>query len=231
MKLLAIIFIVLLFSPHIYGQSTRTRDRASDFQSKGVGLTETLLRFADQRHLPIAIEYVGRDSMNRPIDVNLRNQTIAQALGSILSHGQGYSWTLRNGMIEIKNRRASKRAEAQLNTVIPVFDIPPELRVDMACAALRRELRVALDPSLRQQGFGGHFPGNSSTIKPATLRNQTVRQILSYIVVNSGAHGWIVAGPPKCLGFTPYCGLWYLMDGDSNGTSYQMVLTKVRKNL
>jgi hypothetical protein len=231
MKALAITCVVLLFSPHVYGQSTHPKDRAHDFESKGVGLTETLLRFSDQQHLPIAIEYVDSDSMSRPIDVSVRNKTIAQALDSILSHGQGYAWTLQNGIIEIKNKHSSKRAEAQLNTVIPVFDIPAELRVDVACAALWRELRVALDPRLRQQGYGGSFLGSSSTIKPATLRNQTVRQILSYIVVNSRAQGWIVAGPPKCLGFTPYCGLWYLMDGDSNGTSYQMVLTKVRENL
>jgi hypothetical protein len=101
----------------------------------------------------------------------------------------------------------------------------------MACAVLWSELQVALDPRHQPRGYGGSFLGNSSMIKPAALRNQTVRQILSYIVVNSGAQGWVVAGPPECLGFTPYCGLWYLMDGESNGTSYQDVLMEVRKNL
>jgi hypothetical protein len=79
-KALAITCIVLLFSPHIYGQSPHPEDRAHDFESKGVGLTETLLKFSDQQHLPIAIEYVDSDSMNRPIDISLRNETIAQAL-------------------------------------------------------------------------------------------------------------------------------------------------------
>src|ERR1700694_5417880 len=136
MKALSITCVVLLFSSHVYGQSTSPKDRAYDFESKGVGLTEPLLRFSDQQHLPIAIEYVDSDSMSRPIDVSVRNKTIAQALDSILSHGQGYAWTLQNGIIEIKNKHSSKRAEAQLNTVIPVFDILAELRVDVACAAL-----------------------------------------------------------------------------------------------
>ena len=57
-------------------------------------------------------------------------------------------------------------------------------------------------PSVK--GFAGDV-GASSTIKPAKLRNRTVQDILSYIVVNSQAEGWIVSGPPKCLGFTPYC--------------------------
>jgi hypothetical protein len=109
----------------------------------------------------------------------VRNETIAQALDSILSHGHGYAWTLRNGMIEIKNRHTSQRAEAQLNTVIPFFKIGTEERVDMASAVLWRELQVALDSGLRQQGFAGSFMGNSSIVEPATLHQKAVRQILS----------------------------------------------------
>jgi hypothetical protein len=179
MKALVIHCVILLFAPHVYGQSTRVQDRASDFESKGVGLTETLLKFSYQEHLPIAIEYVDRDSMNLPVDIRVRNETIAQALDSILSHGHGYAWTLRNGMIEIKNRHTSQRAEAQLNTVIPFFKIGTEERVDMASAVLWRELQVALDSGLRQQGFAGSFMGNSSIVEPATLHQKTVRQILS----------------------------------------------------
>jgi hypothetical protein len=83
------------------------------------------------------------------------------------------------------------------------------------------------------KGYGGDIleGAEASTVKPAVLHNRTVREILAYIVLNSRADGWIVAGPPRCLGFTPYCGLWYLMDGESNGTSYHDVLMKVRKNL
>jgi hypothetical protein len=231
MKIFAIIIVVMMFSTHAYGQSVHSEDQIADFNSKGVGLTETLLKFADQQHLPVAVEYVDSDSMNLPIDVNLRKQTIARALNSILSHGQGYTWTLQNGIIEIKNRHSSKRAERQFNTVVPVFMIAAEETVAMASAMLWRELQVALDPSLRSQGFGGHFMGSSSAVKPATLKKQTVRQILVYIVLNSRAQGWIVAGPPKCLGFTPYCGLWYLMDSASAGASYQMILPRVRENL
>jgi hypothetical protein len=231
MKVFAIIIVVMMFSTHAYGQSVHSEDQIADFNSKGVGLTETLLNFADQQHLPIAIEYVDSDSINRPIEVSLRNEPIARALDSILSRGQGYAWTLQNGIIEIKNKHSSKRAERQFNIVVAVFKIAAEETVAMASAMLWRELQVALDPSLRSQGFAGDFPGNPSIIKPATLRNQTVRQILCYIVLNSRAQGWIVAGPPKCLGFTPYCGLWYLMDSASAGTSYQMVLPKIRENL
>jgi hypothetical protein len=63
------------------------------------------------------------------------------------------------------------------------------------------------------------------------LRNRTVREILDYIVTHSEAEGWIAAGPPKCLGYTPYCGLWFFIEGDAFNTSYKSVLGEVRQNL
>jgi hypothetical protein len=219
----------LLFSPCVYGQSSPNERRASDFDSKGVGLTETLLKFSHEEHLPMAIEYVDRASMDKPIDVSVRNITIRAALDSILHYGNGYRWRLRNGIIEIMNRRASKRAEDQLNKVIPVFKVQEGETAAMTSTMLWWDLQMALDPSIK--GFGGDIMGGSSTVKSTTLQNRTVREILSYIVVNSRAEGWIVAGPPECLGFTPYCGLWYLVEGEPFDTSYQVVLRKVRENL
>lgn len=219
----------LLLSSCAYGQDNSVERRASDFDSNGVGLTETLLKFAHQEHLPIAVEYVDRASMDQPIDVSLRNKTIRRALDSILLHGKGYGWRLRNGIIEITNTHASKRAEGLLNRVVPVFKIEEGETALMTSTMLWWDLQMALDPSIK--GFGGHIPGRSSTVKPANLHKRTVREILSYIVVNSQADGWIVAGPPECLGFTPYCGLWYIVEGEPSDFSYQIVLKEIRQNL
>jgi hypothetical protein len=78
----------------------------SDFTSKGVGLTETLLKFAHEEHLPIAIEYVDGASVDQLIAVSLQSKTVRQTLDSILRNGCGYSWRLRNGIVEITNRHA-----------------------------------------------------------------------------------------------------------------------------
>src|ERR1700686_3979822 len=97
-------FSFLLVSACVYGQSNPAERRAADFDSNGVCLTETLLAFSRQEHLPIAIEYIDRASMEQPIGVNLQNKTVQEALDSILLHGDGYRWRLRNGIIEITNR-------------------------------------------------------------------------------------------------------------------------------
>jgi len=220
---------LLLFAPCVYPQDNPLERRVSDFDSKGAGLTETLLKFSHEQHLPIAIQYLDRTSMDQPVEICMRNVTIGQALDSILHSGKGYRWRLRNGIIEVTNRHASPHAEHQLNQVIPVFRISEGQTVEMTSAMLWWNLQLALDPSVK--GFAGDVMGGSSTVKPATLRHRTVREILSYIVLNSQAEGWIVAGPPECLGYTPYCGLWYFIEPEPSGASYPVVLQKIRGNL
>src|SRR6267378_2940237 len=139
----------LLFSPFVYGQGDSLERRASDFNSNGVGLTETLLKFSHEEHLPIAIEYVDRASMDRPINVSLRNKTIRQVLDSILLNGNGYRWKLQNGIIEITNRHGSKHAEGLLNKVIPVFKIPERETAQKMSTMLWWQVQIALDPSIR----------------------------------------------------------------------------------
>src|SRR5256884_457497 len=153
----------LLFSPCVYGQSGPLERRASSFNSKGVGLTETLLKFSYEEHLPIAIEYVDRASMDRPMNVSLRNKTIRQALDSILLNGNGYRWKLRNGIIEITNKHGSKHAEGLLNKVIPVFKIPEGETAQKMSTMLWWQVQIALDPSIK--GFFGDIMGRSSTVK------------------------------------------------------------------
>jgi hypothetical protein len=221
----------LLFASCAYGQDKPLARSASDFESEGVGLTETLLKFSHQQHLRIAIEYVDRTSMDKPVDVSLQNKTVRQALDSILRNGTGYSWRLRNGIVEITNSRASKRAERQLNKVIPVFEISEGQTVESASAMLWWNLQIVLSPNAKEKGFMGYTMGRSSTVKPTALHNRMVREILSYIALKSEAEGWIVAGPPECLGFTPYCGLWFFIEDERFGSSYQSVLQKVRENL
>lgn len=221
----------LLLAPCGYGQDTPLERPAPDFNSKGVDLTETLLKFSHQQHLRVALEYVDRASMDQPIDVSLYGKTVRQALDSILRNGHGYSWRLRNGIIEITNRRASKRAEGQLNRVIPVFKIGEGETVAMTSVMLWWSLQMELDPSLKEKGIAGDIMGRSSAVRPTTLHNRTVRQILAYIVLNSQAEGWIVTGPPECLGFTPYCGLWHMIEGGPSDPSSKLLLQDIRENL
>lgn len=221
----------LLSASCVFGQDNPVERSASDFNSQGVGLTETLLKFSHQQHLRIAVEYVDRASMDQPINVELQNKTVRQALVSILRNGHGYSWRLRNGIIEITNRRGSKRFENQLNIVIPEFEISEGETAKMASCMLWWNLQLKLDPTLK--GFGGSILEGveTSTVRPAVLHNRTVREILAYIVLNSRAEGWIVAGPSECLGFTPYCGLWFLIEVVPSTPSYQPLLQDIRKNL
>jgi hypothetical protein len=231
MTIRATVCVFLLFAPLLHAQENSVDRRASDFGSSGIGLTETLLKFAHQQNVRIAVEYVDRNALDQPIAVNLQDKTVRQGLDSILRNGRGYSWRTRNGVIEIRNQHVSKRANQQLDTVIPVFQISDSASAKAASAMLWMNLQAKLDPSMK--GFAVSVGGGAeaSNVIPATLHNRTVREILAYIVVNSRAEGWIVTGPSECLGFTPYCGLWMLVETPPSIPSYGPLLDNIRKNL
>lgn len=227
----AIAWVFLLIASCVYGQNNSLERPASDFDSKGVGLTETLLKFSHQQQLRIAVEFVDQSSMNQAIVVTLRSMTVRQGLDTILGNGHGYAWRMRNGIVEITNSGGSKRAEKQLNMVIPDFEIAGGESAKTVSMMLWWNLQLKLDPNLK--GYGGDVleGAEASTVKPAVFHNRTVREILDYIVLNSRAEGWIVAGPPECVGFTPYCGLWLLIETVPSTPSYDVLLQDIRKNL
>lgn len=227
----AAVWSLLLLSPAIYGQGVRLGGTVSDFNSEGIGLTETLLKFSHQEHFPIAIEYVDRASLNNPIQVSLRNATIRQALNAILLQGQDYRWKLHNGIIEVTNRHARKSGEDFLHKVIPIFEIKEKTSAKMASLILAMSLQMVLDPKIK--GIAGDIMGDLGPpiVKPATLHNRTVEYILSYIVVQSGSEGWTVAGPPEYLARNPQSGLWNIIIAqEPSADSYQFVLRAMRQN-
>jgi hypothetical protein len=165
---------LLLLSPLAGAQTSLVDRRASDFESKGVGLTKTLLEFSDREHVPMAIEYVDRGSMERAVEVHLRDKDIRQSIDSILRNGNGYRWNLRNGLVEVTNTHASKRLERLLDVVIPDFQIAGGENALVASTMLWWDLQRRIDQKI--PGFGGDIAGRSSTVMPTKPRNRTVRQ-------------------------------------------------------
>ena len=227
-RVLVCVFLLFALVPH--AQDNSLERPASDFRSSGIGLTETLLNFAHQQNVRIALEYVDRSSLGEPIAVSIQNNTVRQGLNAILRNGRGYSWRMRNGVIEIRNERSSKRADKQFDRVIPEFEISDNATAKVASAMLWMNVQAGLDPSMKGFGISVGAGPEASNVSPAKLHNRTVREILAYIVLNSRSDGWIVTGPPECLGFTPYCGLWSLVETAPSNPSYRPLLDNIRKN-
>jgi hypothetical protein len=224
------VYGLLLLSSAVYGQGVRLERNVSDFHSEGIGLTETLMKFSHQEDVPIAIEYVDRSALDNPIKVSLRNTTIRQGLNAILFQSQDYRWRLHNGIVEITNRHVREGGEDLFRKVIPVFEIKEQTTAKMASVLLWQLLQMVLNPKIK--GFGGDIMGplGPPTLKPVTLHNRTVEEILSYIVVHSGAEGWTAAGPPEYLARNPQSGLWNIIAQGPSAESYQFVLRTMRQN-
>jgi hypothetical protein len=202
----------------------------AEFHAEGIGLTETLLKFSHQEHFPIAIEHVDHASLDNPIRISLRNTTIRDGLNAILLQSPDCRWRLQNGIVEITDRHAREGGEDLLRKVIPVFEIKEVTTAKMASFHLRGSLQIVLDP--KAKGYAGDILGDLGppTLKPVTLHNQTVAEILSYIVVHSGAQGWIVSGPPEYLARNPQSALWNIIAQDPSADAYEFVVRTMRQN-
>ncbi|HEY6273051.1 MAG TPA: hypothetical protein VIX19_13810 [Terriglobales bacterium] len=67
------------------------------FDVNGGGLVEALLRLGEQERVPMGIEYVDADALEKPVKISLRQVTVAQALDALLPQESGYSWRLQDG--------------------------------------------------------------------------------------------------------------------------------------
>jgi len=180
-----------------------TRREITGFNSEGMGLTATVLRFCAQEKLPVAITYIDAQSLREPLTISLGRMSVAQALDSILKQHSTYRWIWRGGMVEITNEHSPSGPRNVLDTVIPVYELRGKTTVQSASVLLWMSLELVLNPGPR--GFaGGYDPGDvSQAIGSVRLVNRSVGEILSYIVVTSGADAWLVTQPPEHLDKIP----------------------------
>jgi hypothetical protein len=94
MAIRVVVCVFLLFAPVLQAQDDSLERPASGFRSSGMGLTETLLNFAHQQNVRVAVEYVDRSSLDEPIAVSIQNKTVRQGLNAILRNGRGYSYRM-----------------------------------------------------------------------------------------------------------------------------------------
>jgi hypothetical protein len=204
----------LLFTRCVNEQDNPLERPASDFHSKGVGLTETLSSSRSSSTCELPSNTLAGHRWNSPLMSAYKTKRFGRHLILFCAMGRD--------TVGVRKMESSKSRTGVLQNAP---------KTSSTSAALWLNLQIALDPKLKEKGVGGDFPGVSSSIKPATFRGRTIRQILAYIVLNGQAESWIAAGPPECLGFTPYCGLWYKIEEESSDPSYKTVLQNIRNNL
>jgi hypothetical protein len=163
-----------------------------------------------QEQVPLGIEYVDRDALEKPISHDFRNATIGEIVRALLGGTGGYTWRVRDGVLNIAHQSTAAPGNL-LDRVLPDFEIS-KCSVGTASAALYFALYRDLHPEVT--GYAGEFdPGNpDNVIGPLKLRNTPVRHVLNLLANGSKKRAWIVRVPPGHLDQLPPDGLWTIIE-------------------
>lgn len=218
--LLAVLFGVLLVGSggSVYGDeppqlSRLLARRVSSFRVEKTSKLDALLNLGRQEHIPLGIEYVDFQALEKPISINIGPSTIAETLDAIFGRGSGYSWSVQDGVLHISHKSLRKSSRNLLDRRLPRFSIR-KVSLQDGGHVLQMTLQGDLQPQL--QGWVGSYPTGSSSKKvgPLELQNITVRQALNRLVAEAGDAAWIVQVPPGALDSLPSYGLWRVIEYD-----------------
>ena len=212
-----VIFVFGTASPHFLGNAQTEQGSAllskpvTSFTVQGLCLVEALLQLGQQEDIPLGIEYVDRESLEKPISVKMDETTAGGILEKLLGQEGGYSWRVREGVLTVGHGSAVSARENLLNRVIPQFSVPRCL-VSEANNLLLMDLELQLDPTIK--GFAGdYFPGDSQNlIGPLTMRNVPVWRVLNRLVTVNQKGAWIVKVANGPLDKLPSYGLWKIVE-------------------
>ena len=181
------------------------------FRVQGLSMIDTVLQLGQEAGVPMGIEYVDRQSVEKPLTIILRRATLGEALDQILAHLNGYSWYIVGEVIIVTHEGAATGERNLLNHVLTEFAIP-RCTLAQASNLLSMALRHDLHPDI-QAFIGNYNPGDLEKVTgPMKLHNATVREVLNRLVSATGSTAWVVRVPPGHFNEVPNGGFWTLLE-------------------
>jgi hypothetical protein len=182
-------------------------------------LLDALLQLGQEEGVPLGIEYVDREALEKPLSVKLDETTVGEIVEGLLGQNKGYSWRVRDGVLTVSHESVVSGKENLLDHVLHEFSVPRCLVGD-ACNLLHMVLVQELHPQI--QGFAGDYsPGDlQNLIGPFKLRNVPVWRVLNRLVSANKKAAWIVQVPPGHLDELPSYGLWTIVEYETPPRRY-----------
>jgi hypothetical protein len=192
------------------GLESKLSKQIADFDNHSVPLVPTLLGISAKYHVPMGIETVTAEALDRPIAVRLPKGTVADLLDVCARQVAGYRWVVREGAVDFFGKREWEQASNLFNLVIPSFRVSDE-----TADAISDKLRTAIIMRVEKPtGIIGSYLGSPDLgDKKLTFesRDATVRDILNRVVALHGSAVWIARVPEDQLSVMPGGGLWQIL--------------------
>jgi hypothetical protein len=188
--------------------AAKLEKRVELFNTSGRTLVATVLDLAYEHELPTGIEYIDEEAITKPIDIELRNESVRGIIEAIIQQAPEYRVSFSEGLVDIYAPKAREDPSNLLNKIIKNFAVTEmdTHRADMELfCALSREVAPA-------GGCGGSIAaGQWGPLKITLhLQNATIYEIVNAIIAQNGKAVWTVIAPPDKLSKIPVGGLWHV---------------------
>ena len=146
-------------NPAQAGQSpTILSKQVASFSVRGLCLVDALLRLGGQEQVPMGIEYVSRESLEKLITEDFHNTTVEGILEHLLG-SKGYCWRVQDDVVDVSHKSVTTGKANLLNHVLPTFVIR---RCSVADAS--NVLYMSLNSQLHSEvtGYAGDIHSDGS---------------------------------------------------------------------
>jgi hypothetical protein len=155
-------------------------------------MAAALLALAYEHQLPLALECVTGEAVQKPLELHMRGQSLRQVITVISASVAACRVDFAQGLVDVYPAEARTDPSDLFNTVIPEYRAVG-VDTDMA----DRMLLCALPPC--SAGCGGSSAGDQWGHAKINLemRNARVYQILNAIVAKNGRAVWVPVRPSR----------------------------------
>jgi hypothetical protein len=159
-------------------------------------MADVVLALAYEHQLPLALECVTRDALQKPLDLRARGQKLRELITTVTASVPGCRVDFSHGLVDVYSAEARTDSMDLFNTVIPEYRVAG---VDTGVADTMLLCTLGRQMYPRSAGCGGSTAGDQWGHAKITLqmRNAKLYQILDAIVAQNGRAVWTPIGTSK----------------------------------
>jgi hypothetical protein len=182
--------------------------RMAEFDASGRAMAPLLLGLAYKHKLPMALECVTSDAMEKPVNLRMKSHSLKDVIEAIVRAVPGFQVSLAQGLVDVYCPEERSDPSNPFNTTVHAFNAT-NLDTHRADAELLCSIGRELNPNT---GCGGSIAvgqWGDVTIN-LHLENRKVYEILNAIVAQNGQAVWTPIFPlPRSRGKNTI-NFWYI---------------------
>lgn len=178
------------------------------FKADNRPMAQIAVQMAFRYKLPMAIEHVDREAMQKPLNLKIIGQSVREVIAAVVDSVPGYSVDFSQGLVDIYSSAARADPSNPFNVKIPAYEVDG-LDTHLADAELLCDIGRVLHG---HSGCGGSVAGGQWGNRKITLHleNKRVYEILNAIVAQNGDALWTPIGASKMTSPLISGNFWYI---------------------